>query len=124
MIGGEVFLHLGDRQAAQPVVGAEFHHENLDVRLIERPVHALQAGGGRVARDARVDDLPVEARGVDLLLQQRRIGLGLGQPETRRQAVAEHDDFRACRRRRHGRGLGRGSDRRLRRVTAAAAGHE
>ena len=55
----EVVPHLIDRQAAQPVVGAEFEHEHLDV-AVERPVEPTQAAGRRVARHARVDHLHVE----------------------------------------------------------------
>ena len=47
----EVLLHLGDRQPAQAVVGAERDDQHPHVPL-ERPVEPPQPAGGRVARDA------------------------------------------------------------------------
>ena len=80
----EVLLHLRDRQAAQTVVRAELEDEDAHVALVQRPVEPLQTGGGRVAGNARIDDFPLVAVGVELLLQQRGEGLRLEQPESRR----------------------------------------
>ena len=70
----QVLLHLGDREPAQPVVGAERDDQDSHVPF-ERPVEPPQPAGRRVARDAGVDDFELVAVGVDLLLQQRRIRL-------------------------------------------------
>lgn len=94
--GGVFELHLGDdgeevaayeieRQAAQPVVGAE--GEDKDVhRLPQDPVHATEAARRGVPGESGIDDQPRRLRGggkgVEFLLQQGRVGLGGGINET------------------------------------------
>ena len=95
----QVLLHLGDRQAAQAVVGAERDDEDAHVAL-ERPVEPAQAAGRRIAGDAGIDHLERVALLVELVLQERRDRTRLSseaQPDG--QAVAERDDLRARRRR-------------------------
>ena len=92
---GEVLLHLRHRQAAKAVVGAELQDQDADVPLAERPLDPLQPRGRRVAGDAGVDDFPLVAVDVELLLEQRRKRLQLEEPVAGGQAVAEHDDLRA-----------------------------
>ena len=60
---GEVALHVGDRQTAKTVVGAELDDQNPHVAL-ERPVETAEAAGRRVARHAGVDDLVVDTLSV------------------------------------------------------------
>jgi len=57
------------------------------------------AAGGGIAGDTRIDDFEIEARAIDLLLEQCGIGLGRRQPQSRGQTVTEHDNARPAGRR-------------------------
>ncbi len=115
MIVGEVLLHLGDRQAAEAVVGAEREDEDTHVPL-ERPVEPAKATGRRVAGHAGIHHLVGIAFLVELVLEEGRERLGLEESQPDGQAVAERHDLRADdgRRRIGGRRRARGRGRRLR----------
>ena len=88
----QILLHLGWRQASQPVIGAERKNQQPHIPF-ERPARAPQSVGRRVARHAGIDDLERDARLVQLALQHGRIRLLARDAEARGQAVAErHDD--------------------------------
>ena len=121
--GVQVVAHRRHRQAPQPVVGAQFHHQHPHWS-IERPIQPAQAARGRIARHARVHDLVVEAHPVKPLRRRataptassparsRRSGC---RPGTRCAGAALRRRRRSCRP-----GCGDGRRRRRRRPRRSA----
>lgn len=89
----EVLSHLVRRQPPEGIVATERHDQDPHV-AIQRPVEAAQSASARVAGHAGVHHFETIAGRVDALLKHRRIGLGRGQPQPGREAVAESDDPR------------------------------
>ena len=87
----QIVVGLLDGQAAQTVVAAKGDHHHVRM-LIEEPAEAREAAGRGVAADAGVDHADGQALLLELLAEERRIGLVLVQPETGREAVAQEDD--------------------------------
>lgn len=115
----KVFLGVLQRLAAERVVAAQFDDENLG-RSLEDPIDPGQTAGRGVAADPTVDDRDIETIGSKQRFSNRGEGLGFGETEARRQAVAEHDDteFGGDLDGRNS-GWSRGEGRRRRRFTAA-----
>ena len=63
----QVLLHLGDRQPAQSVVGAERQHEYPHIAF-KRPVEPSEPTGGGIAGYTGIDDIEGVALGIDFLL--------------------------------------------------------
>ena len=78
--GGEIALHHGGVDTAQPVIGAEFHYRGVGT-VAQRPVQAGKSAGRRVARDGGIDQADVVA-----VCMERGGKLGL-KALIRRQAV-------------------------------------
>ena len=72
--GGEVGLGLLEGEAAEAVVAAEFYDDDFGVAG-EDVVDAIEAVLGGVAGDAGVDDVIVEALGVEVALEVVGVGL-------------------------------------------------
>jgi len=82
------FLGNGGVNAAEAVVAAEGEQEDVD-GLAEHPIDAAGAAGGGFAAEAGVDDRATGRRGrrqarkgVEFVLEERRVGIGGGALET------------------------------------------
>ena len=73
--GGEVVAHLGERQAAQAVVGAEGDDDDRRLVLAQRIGQPGAAAGRGCAGDGEVGDAIIEALFRQPLAEQRRPGL-------------------------------------------------
>ena len=87
----EVCCGLGDGQAAEAVVAAELHDDELGLRAMTR-CDAVEAVLGGVAADAGVDDVVVVALGVEVALEVVGIALAGIDAVAGGEAVAEADD--------------------------------
>ena len=88
---GEVGLGLVDGQAAEAVVAAELDDDDFGMAG-EDEVDAVEAVLGGVAADAGVDDVVVEALGVEEALEFVGVGLAEVGAEAGGERVAETDD--------------------------------
>jgi len=94
--GGEIALHVLDRQAAQAVVGAEF--EDDDGRLVfgEGRRDAAQPATGGFAADTGIDHAPARFLLRQLFLQQTHPACFAWNAVSGRQAVTEHQYGLTC----------------------------
>ena len=93
--------------AAQAVVRSRLEHEHGH-RLAQQPVDAAARARRGLAAHARVHDAVAEARGVDLLLDERRERLGRDRARGPRSGWCRRTGSRAARRRRRRRGRSSG----------------
>ena len=104
--GGEVVAHLGERQAAQTVVGAEGDDDDGRLVALQGFRQAGTAAGGGLAGNRDIGDAIIEALFAQALFQQRRPGLFGTDAVTGGERVAHNQDGSRGERRRGGKEQG------------------